>query len=374
MGASLRCLWITPAAQPEVRHPLAVHPRLKPALRRLWRDHATLQLGVAGRHAVVLRGLGPADRAVLALLDGTRDIATVLDDAAQLGIERSAAATLLDTLERSGALDDAAVPTIALGEDDRQRLAPDLLSLSLLHPRAGAVADVMQRRQDAVVSVHGNGRVGAGAAMLLAAAGVGTLACLDDEPMRFADVSPGGLPRQMTDTRGAVTALRASRYARTVRATTTRPAGITLALLTPSPSVLLPEVVTGVRDEPHLFAAVQETTAVIGPLVLPGRTPCLRCLSLGRSDRDPYWPLLSAQMVGEQPSEEPCDVALAGLTSALAALQALAYIDGDDDVAVAGGLLEFDLATASLRRRSVEAHPLCGCGAAHADFVAARAG
>jgi bacteriocin biosynthesis cyclodehydratase domain-containing protein len=349
-----------------------VHPRLKPALRRLWRDTATLQLGVAGPHALVLHGLSAADRAVLALLDGSRDVAAVLADAEQLGIERDSATALLDTLERAGALDDGSLSAVELGEDDRQRLAPDVLSLSLRHPRT-AVADVLERRQRAVVAVHGAGRVGAGVAMLLAAAGVGTLACMDDEAMRFADISPGGLPRLVTDSRGAVTALRASRFARTARATTDRPAETTLALLTPASSVPLPEIVTSVRDEPHLYAAVQETTAVVGPLVVPGRTPCLRCLSLARSDRDPHWPLLSAQLVGEQRREEACDVALASLAASLTALQVLAFIDGTSEPATAGVVLEYDLATAALRRRSVQAHPLCGCGAADADVLTAQA-
>jgi len=350
-----------------------VHPRLKPALRQLWRDSATLQLGVAGPHAVVLRGLSAADRAVLALLDGSRDVAAVLGDAEQLGIERATASALLGTLERAGALDDAALSAAELGEDDRQRLAPDVLSLSLRHARGGAVADVLERRRQAVVAVYGAGRVGAEVAMLLAAAGVGTLACMDDEPMRFADLSPGGLPRLVTDSRGAVTALRASRYARTTRATTDRPAEVTLALLTPAASVPLPEIVTGVRDEPHLFAAVQETTAVVGPLVVPGLTPCLRCVSLARSDRDPHWPLLSAQLIGEQPGEEACDVALAALTASLTALQALAFIDGESKTPPTSVVLEYDLATAALRRRSVQAHPLCGCGATHADVLVAQA-
>ena len=40
----------------------AMRPLLKPALRRLWRDPATLQLGIDPRHAVVLGGVDLADR------------------------------------------------------------------------------------------------------------------------------------------------------------------------------------------------------------------------------------------------------------------------------------------------------------------------
>lgn len=338
-----------------------MRPVLKPALRRLWRDQSTLQFGITGPHAVVLAGLSSADRSVLDLLDGKRDVDAILAVASGAGVERDHAARLLSTLEHAGALDDAGVlPAPALGEDERQRLGPDLLSLSLRHRGPGAAARVLERRRHAVVAVHGTGRVGADVAMLLAAAGVGTLACLDDAPMSHADVTPGGLPRVVADTRGSVTALRAGRFTSMTRTTTDRPEQVTLALVTPASSEALPEIATSVRNEPHLLACVRETTGVVGPLVVPGVTSCLRCLALTRGERDPHWPLLSAQLVGTT-AAEACEVALAGLVAALAAMQALAFIDGDPAPPAAGALLEYDAANATLRRRSVAVHPTCGC-------------
>ena len=349
-----------------------MRPLLKPALRRLWRDQSTLQLGIAGPHALVLSGLTLTDRAVLGLLDGTRDVDAVLADATDTDAERDAARTLLRTLERAGALDDAAVAPPPLGEDDRQRLEPDLLALSLRHRGAGAAARMLALRRDAVVAVHGAGRVGAQTAMLLAAAGVGTIVTLDDTPLSHADLTPGGLPRMATGTRGEITALRAGRFTATTRASTRRPDDVTLALLTPASIEALPEIVTGVRHEPHLLACVRETVGLVGPLVIPGSTPCLRCMALGRGERDPHWPLLSAQLIGS-PTTEPCDVVLASLVASLAATQALAYID-DEMPQTVGGLLEFDPARSSLRRRTVDAHQACGCGASDPDELAAVAG
>jgi len=372
MSAEARRLWIASARSCGSWDAHAVRPLLKPALRRLWRDQSTLQLGIAGPHALVLTGLTPTDRAVLGLLDGTRDVDAVLADATDTDAERGAAQALLRTLERAGALDDAAVAPPALGEDDRQRLEPDLLALSLQSRDPGAAARVLALRRDAVVAIHGTGRVGAQTAMLLAAAGVGTIACLDDTPMTHADLTPGGLPRMATGTRGGITALRAGRFTATTRASTRRPAEVTLALVTPASSEALPEIVSGVRREPHLLACVRETVGLVGPLVVPGCTPCLRCMALGRGERDPHWPLLSAQMIGS-PTTEPCDGLLASLVSSLAAMQALAYID-DEEPQTIGGVLEFDPARASLRRRTVDAHPACGCGARHPDEMPAVAG
>jgi len=118
---------------------------------------------------------------------------------------------------------------------------------------------------------------------------------------------------------------------------------------------------------------VSETTGVVGPLVVPGRTPCLRCVSLARGERDPHWPVLAAQLVGAAPTVEPCDVVLASLVSSLAAREALAWIDGADRPATCGGVLEYDLRAGTLRRRTVTAHPSCGCGALDAAAPDTRA-
>ena len=46
---------------------------------------------------------------------------------------------------------------------------------------------------------------------------------------------------------------------------------------------------------PHLLLRFVEGRAVVGPYVVPGRTACVRCLDLHRTDLDPAWPLLLEQ-------------------------------------------------------------------------------
>src|SRR3712207_7110553 len=59
------------------------------------------------------------------------------------------------------------------------------------------------------------------------------------------------------------------------------------------------------RGVPHLVATVRGETGVVGPLVVPGATGCLRCADLHRRDRDPRWPALAAQLTaGEAPRSE----------------------------------------------------------------------
>jgi hypothetical protein len=114
-------------------------------------------------------------------------------------------------------------------------------------------------------------------------------------------------------------------------------------------------------DIPHLFAGIRETTGIVGPLVVPGRSSCLRCADLHRTDRDPAWPAVAAQLAGAPPVAA-CDVSLASLVAAQAALQILAHIDGLETPMAEGATLETRLPGAMTRRRFWPPHPACGCG------------
>ena len=164
-----------------------MRPQLKPALPRLWRDPTTLQLGLDPQRARLLSGVDVADLAVLDLLDGRRPVDGVVELARRRGHDAARARELVDVLLDAAALDDAGAGTAG------SSLEPDLLSLSLLHPRPGAAARLMQARHAATVEVLGAGRVGATVATLLAASGIGHLDVDDDGPLRTADVAPGGL-------------------------------------------------------------------------------------------------------------------------------------------------------------------------------------
>jgi bacteriocin biosynthesis cyclodehydratase domain-containing protein len=354
--------------RPEVS---AVRPQLKPALPRLWRDPTTLQLGLDPQRALVLSGVDVADLGVLELLDGRRAVEDVVEVARRRGHDTDRVRELVSVLLDAAALDDADVPSDAAGSRIRpvspasgSTQEPDLLSLSLLHRPPGAATRVMRRRRATTVEVLGAGRVGATVATLLAAAGIGHLDIDDDGPVRAADVSPGGLRGA-----GGASATRGAETRRLLSAVTTtrgRPvaASPAVSVLAPTTALLAPELLGRTRDRPHLPVLVRETTAVIGPLVVPGRTPCCRCVELARGDRDPAWPSLSAQLLGSTRRVEPCDVVLATLAASFAVAQLLAFLDDADTQPPAlGAVLEIGLADLRLRRRTVRPYPGCGCGA-----------
>jgi hypothetical protein len=55
------------------------------------------------------------------------------------------------------------------------------------------------------------------------------------------------------------------------------------------------------EDVPHLAVVFGDQAAVVGPFVVPGRTPCLRCAEEHRLD-DPAWRAIAAQLLRRGPA------------------------------------------------------------------------
>src|SRR5205814_1262273 len=56
------------------------------------------------------------------------------------------------------------------------------------------------------------------------------------------------------------------------------------------------------RGVAHITVTVRDGAVVVGPLVPPAGSPCLRCVDLHRVDRDPAWPALAAQLATADPA------------------------------------------------------------------------
>jgi bacteriocin biosynthesis cyclodehydratase domain-containing protein len=129
---------------------------------------------------------------------------------------------------------------------------------------------------------------------------------------------------------------------------------------------VLPDLIGGLMRErvPHLAVWAGEAIGVVGPLVRPAESTCLRCVDLRKAQADPAWPKILAQATFTRACPQACDTVLAAMTATLAAAQALTLIDraGPAPVAV-NGTLEVVLPDWRWRRRTWLPHPACGCGA-----------
>ncbi|MCF6523473.1 ThiF family adenylyltransferase [Streptomyces sp. JJ36] len=350
-----------------------MHPMIKPALRRAWRDRQTVQYGVAPAHAVLLGPVDDATAAFLDLLDGTRSLPRLRAEAGELGLPPDTADRLTDRLSRAGVLDDATAQRSAAAElGDGVRA--DLASLGAVHPEPGAGPRRLAARRAARVQVRGAGRVGATVATVLSAAGVGRVDVVDGGHVEPWETLPGGIPAERTGERRDTAARRSVRAARPwPRAARTRDGdGLALAVLAPRDGLdaYAPDPAGAERflaaGIPHLYGGIVEATGVVGPLVLPGTTPCAGCLLRTRAEREPSWPLVVGQWRtgGRRRTGVPaCDAALATMVAGAVASYALSFLDGDGGCG-AGYRLRLALPHLLPDTEQLTAHPECPCGAA----------
>jgi hypothetical protein len=222
-----------------------------------------------------------------------------------------------------------------------------------------------------VVVVEGATRVGTPLAAVLAASGVGRVIVRDSGLTSAGDAVVGGLS---ADDEGRPRSLAAADAVRRASPLTdlrplhsgASPDFVVLARAWDASDPL----VAGVHRSgvPHLVATVRGETGVIGPLVVPGLTSCLRCADLHRRDADPRWPGLAAQLTASDAPPSGATVTCL-LTAVTAALQVLAYLDRSGAPATLGATLELRPPELHPRVRRWSAHPACGCGAHPAGRV-----
>ncbi|MGA5329890.1 TOMM precursor leader peptide-binding protein [Streptomyces griseoincarnatus] len=360
-----------------------MHPMLKPALRRGWRDRNTVQFGMTPAQALTLGPVDTATGSLLELLDGTRGLELLREEGRRMELPDGHVDRLVRRLSRAGLLDDSrgggpTADALRGRAEVLDRLRPDWASLGLTTAGPGDPLRVLAARRSMRVQVRGVGRVGATVAALLSGAGVGEVEVRDVGRVEPWDVAPGGLPAEAVGERREEAARRVVRRCapdRSPRGSVRSPlagdvTGHSLVVLAPRDDVAVhaPDPVSAepllVSGTPHLHAGVVEGTGVVGPLVLPGETACAGCLQEDRIDRDPAWPRLVAQWrSGRQRRVGACDLALAATVAGLAAAHALAFLDGRVPSS-AGARWEVSLPQLHWQPRPLVPHRRCPCGAA----------
>ena len=306
--------------------------RLRPHHPVLRRGPDAVQLGVLPGRAVEAAGLSPPLLTLLLELNGSWPVNELVARAVGLGAHEADVRALLADLRAEEGLLDAVV-----------------------------VRRAAQARQSAHVLVRGAGPLLAPVTAGLAAAGIGAL-WVEGE---FTPPTQAEVRRLAPDTKVRVGPPRR------------RPHLVVLTdLLAPDPRRHREFLVKGV---PQLVVRLMDGIGLVGPLVLPGRTACLRCLDLHRAARDPCWPTVAAGLSGQVGTASPATVQA---TAALAVEQAMIAVEpmtSAEPPPTLDAVLELDTRRGTARRRQWPPHPECGCGAAHtqagdaASTAAARA-
>ncbi|HET9172662.1 MAG TPA: TOMM precursor leader peptide-binding protein [Actinospica sp.] len=344
-----------------------MRPVLKPGLGRVWLDANTLQLGRGARGRI--HRLDSAERMFLEALDGTRDTDSLLSYGARLGLTSERSMGLLNRLALEGALDDASLPTPALASlsvAERARVGPLVSALGLRNRLPGGGPRALERRAWQHVVVHGLGLLGAQVARQLAAAGVGVVRPVDANPADHRDTGPGAIDpahvgKRRQESVGRVIQ-RDTPSARIAPTHETRRADlVVVAPVERYPVELFESLMSD--GVPHLLVRPAEDEVLVGPLVLPGRTPCVHCADLRLSESDPSWAQFLAQFGATRPGElPPGDTSLLLLGAAYAAHYALTLLDGGRPP-ILGSLISLRPPDAAPVRLGVAAHPACDCGA-----------
>jgi hypothetical protein len=334
------------------------HPLLPAATPLLRAGGRVVQVGgVDSTDGVLLGPDGSGVAALLRGLDGRRAQRAVLADAARDGLDPTDVASVLDGLRAAGLLLDL---------DAADLLAADAGPAAAARTAAEIPGALNRSRRRAVVLVDGATRIGTPLAAVLAASGVGRVSIRDTGLTTAGDVVVGGLTAADEGRPRSLAAADAIRRASPLTDLRPLPSGaaadlVVLARAWGASDPLVEEIHrSGV---PHLVAAVRGQTGVVGPLVVPGATSCLRCADLHRRDADPRWPRLAAQLTATDPPASGATVTCL-LTAATAALQVLAYLDGTGSPGTLDATIELRPPDHAPRLRRWPAHPACRCGAA----------
>lgn len=347
-----------------------MRPMIVPGLRWAWRTPDTVQFGIDVPAPVLLTGLPAFTHQLLPLLDGSRtndallpalcadrppDTQPPTSDAVHAVLERLVHFELV--------VDGGSWPGgRGLRPEGLARLLPDhRVASSTPRFRSDPAARLDQLAGTRVV-VEGLSRLGAVLWSALTASGVARVDARDPRPVAPEDVCVGGFtPAEIGRRRCELPSLReqwstraAPRYASTV-----------VHVLTDAVDVEARSRHLVATGRPHLVVTCRELIGRVGPLTVPGRTPCAHCVTLARRDRDPGWAHVWRQL--DAPPSPDADSLLVGVTANVAAAHLLDWLT-EGTPSTLSGQLELSAADGATRLLPAAPHPECGC--AWPDLVA----
>ncbi|GIJ00385.1 molybdopterin/thiamine biosynthesis adenylyltransferase [Sediminihabitans luteus] len=334
--------------------PTQLTGRLRQGTVLLRSAESQVQVGLDPRWAVRLDGVRQHELAWLQRVAlGTR---TAERAALELGVTPERAAHVWAALRDGGLVVDDHPADV-----DGSRSA-DLRSLCQLREDGQGQA-VLTARALRHVGVSGLGRLGLAIATALATAGVGRIVLDDLGVVQSTDVGLGGYDAQDVGTPRVRAAERhVTRTSQATCSTTVdRPLDALVVVDQWATDAARHARATG-DGVPVLSALVGEAGVTVGPLAVPGRTACLRCIELAHQDADPGWPAVAAQLRERGRLEATTETTTCATAAGIAAAQVLVLLDGGLP-STASRVVEVLAPEAVPRTTDVAPHPACGCGA-----------
>jgi hypothetical protein len=332
------CLWIRPTRRSSAHRLSGVsstaprhvqYPKLRPQIPVLERAGGEIQIGVDSESALIFAE--PRLAPVLRTLDGVHHLQAIRETGIAEGLPAGQVDEALRVLAESH----------MLMEGGRGLPKPEVIS-------------------GPSILLIGAGILGQTVARLLSQGRLGHLWLVDDERSEPNAHPRPGIARSRTEALRAIV----SQMPETV----VHAANHWTQAFHPPPdlTIIASETVEADRlvaadllraDQPHLVVRSAGETAIVGPLVIPGRTACVNCTDLSRRDTDRGWPALLDQLTRLR---LPASDLLNSWAGCLAATQALAFLRSGTPEAC-GATIELNEHDLLTRWRTWMPHPGCGC-------------
>jgi molybdopterin/thiamine biosynthesis adenylyltransferase len=358
-------------------------PRLRDSVEVLDASDGDLYLLSAVGDDIALRSPGRAQRALLAALDGSRApgeiIALVVEADPALGAEDvTAAIGELHAMRIVEDADDDEHPD--LDAPDRAAFDRQLRYLADVGTGEVTCGEAQARLRRSTVAVIGLGGLGSWVALSLAMAGVGRIVGYDDDVVETSNLHrqilyrPDDLGRSKAEVAGRRLAAQAPWTEVDARAERLSDASqVALAVrgadLVVEAADWPAHLISRWVDEAcraeriaHIAASLAPPLARVGPLIVPGVTPCYRCQEAMLRARSPLYDEVVAMRSGASARAANSAPAL-GAVATLLATDAVHYLSGARPPATLGASMLLDLRSMLTSREALQPDPSCGCTA-----------
>lgn len=363
---------------------LADHINIKPHLKLGTLLLPGPEFTYVGRNDRGLEVASPA-RLALAAMDGTH---TSSEISAALGIPVEDILSLIAELDRSNLIDtqsskisvhtrfhstntnrpshDSDDSNDGAYQQLQARLLPELSSATWLDGVRDGGAVIVSRRQEWRVGIHGDSRIATLLYGILLSSGISNTslqAHSSSKRIGQEDICAGFLhPSDI----GLALEKRSSELARelslfplgsTNKSEESQMKALMVAIGSVPASQIQEWMSLGI---PHLVVGMPESESIeVGPIVIPGATPCARCISMTRDDQNPTWKEFAMQRVFMPSKEVP--VAVAHHVAGMAAMELLHFVDsGRSQLIGEISRINFHAPLASATQAFAR-HPACGC-------------